>query len=106
VVGCQVQLGALVQGVLDVNGASPRRFFFEVLQHFASSQVEAERLQYFATPEGREDLYIYNQREGRTLLEVLQVRAAGQAHSRCTTGRAQTMHGCQTGTQCRILHAA
>ena len=53
-----------MQGVLDVAGASPRRYFFEVLQHFATSELEIDRLEYFATPEGRNDLYTYNQKEG------------------------------------------
>jgi sulfite reductase alpha subunit-like flavoprotein len=60
----QVRLGALVAGALDVAGASPRRFFFEVLRHFATDERERERLQYLSTPEGRDDLYRYNQREG------------------------------------------
>ncbi|KAL0028461.1 hypothetical protein WJX77_008059 [Trebouxia sp. C0004] len=68
----QVRVGALVRGILDISGASPRRYFFEVLQHFATAEVEVDRLEYFATPEGRNDLYTYNQKEGRTVLEVLQ----------------------------------
>ncbi|KAL0040841.1 hypothetical protein WJX79_006949 [Trebouxia sp. C0005] len=68
----QVRVAALVQGILDISGASPRRYFFEVLQHFATAELEVDRLEYFATPEGRNDLYTYNQKEGRTVLEVLQ----------------------------------
>lgn len=44
-----VQLRALVAGALDVDSASPRRYFFEVLSHFATDAVERERLQYFAS---------------------------------------------------------
>ena len=66
-----VRLGALIAGVVDVSSASPRKFFFEVLSRFTSSDVEKERLEYFTSPEGVEDLYEYNQREGRTLMEVL-----------------------------------
>ncbi|GIL74048.1 hypothetical protein Vretifemale_4109, partial [Volvox reticuliferus] len=62
---------SLVQGCLDIGGASPRRYFFQVLRHFADVERERERLSYFATAEGRDDLYRYNQREGRTVLEVL-----------------------------------
>ena len=62
----QVRLRALVGGALDVAGASPRRYFFEVLRHFATDEREQERLQYLSTPEGRNDLYTYNQREGAT----------------------------------------
>ncbi len=61
----QVRIGALVQGILDIGSASPRRYFFEVLQHFATAELEVDRLEYFATPEGRNDLYTYNQKEGQ-----------------------------------------
>lgn len=64
----QVKIGALVAGVMDVAGASPRRFFFEVLRHFASKQMEADRLAYFASAEGRDDLSRYNHREGTYVL--------------------------------------
>ncbi|EFJ42595.1 hypothetical protein VOLCADRAFT_83643 [Volvox carteri f. nagariensis] len=58
-------------GCLDIGGASPRRYLFQVLRHYADVELDRERLSYFATAEGRDDLYRYNQREGRTLLEVL-----------------------------------
>lgn len=61
----QVKAASLVHGVVDVASASPRRYFFEVLKAFAKDALEAERLSYFATPEGREDLYRYNQQEGK-----------------------------------------
>ncbi|KAK6927958.1 Flavodoxin/nitric oxide synthase [Dillenia turbinata] len=44
----------------------------DVMSFFASAQHEKERLQYFASPEGRDDLYQYNQKERRTVLEVLE----------------------------------
>ena len=43
---------------------------FQVMRFFATAEHEKERLQYFASPEGRDDLYQYNQRERRTVLEV------------------------------------
>ena len=63
-------------GVLDVCGASPRRFFFKVLHHFAADPVEADRLAYFASPDGREALAQYNQREGvdKALLYIFVIR--------------------------------
>eukprot|EP00897_Mesotaenium_endlicherianum_P010395 jgi/Mesen1/9384/ME000610S08681 len=67
-----VRVADLVEAALDINSASPRRYFFEVLSHFATEEREVERLQYFATAEGRDDLHRYNQREGRTVLEVLE----------------------------------
>ena len=62
-----MRVGDLVAGALDVAGASPRRFFFEVLRDCAADSVEADRLAYFASPDGREALAQYNQREGRCL---------------------------------------
>ena len=62
-------MGDLVAGALDINGASPRRHFLEVLSAFSGAEAEADRLQYFASPEGREDLYAYNQREGLQLIK-------------------------------------
>ena len=66
-------MGALVQGVLDIHSATPRRYFFEVLQHFATSELEVDRLEYFATPEGRNDLYTYNQKEGKNGFKLAQL---------------------------------
>jgi len=40
------------------------------MSFFATSEREKERLQYFASPEGREHLYQYNQKESRAVLEV------------------------------------
>ncbi len=47
------------QGVLDVAGASPRRRFFQVLAAFCPdvAELEKDKLLYFASPEGRDDLY-------------------------------------------------
>ncbi|KAL2531588.1 NADPH-dependent diflavin oxidoreductase 1 [Abeliophyllum distichum] len=59
-----VKLKTFVELTMDVASASPRRYFFE--------EHEKERLQYFASPEGRDDLYQYNQKERRTVLEVLE----------------------------------
>lgn len=66
-----VRLKTFVELAMDVASASPRRYFFEVMSYFATAEHEKERLQYFASPEGRDDLYEYNQKERRTVLEVL-----------------------------------
>ncbi|XP_062150564.1 NADPH-dependent diflavin oxidoreductase 1 isoform X3 [Alnus glutinosa] len=42
------------------------------MSYFATAPHEKERLQYFASAEGRDDLYQYNQKERRTVLEVLE----------------------------------
>ncbi|XP_025809437.1 NADPH-dependent diflavin oxidoreductase 1-like isoform X2 [Panicum hallii] len=42
------------------------------MSFFATAEHEKEKLQYFASPEGRDDLYQYNQKESRTVLEVLE----------------------------------
>ncbi|CAA0814372.1 NADPH-dependent diflavin oxidoreductase 1 [Striga hermonthica] len=67
-----VKLKSFVELTMDVASASPRRYFFEVMGHFATAEHEKERLQYFASPEGSNDLYQYNQKERRTVLEVLE----------------------------------
>lgn len=67
-----VNLKKFVELTMDVTSASPRRYFFEVMSYFASAPHEKERLQYFSSPEGRDDLYQYNQKERRTVLEVLE----------------------------------
>ncbi|KAG0539286.1 hypothetical protein BDA96_03G310000 [Sorghum bicolor] len=68
----RIKLRTFVALTMDVASASPRRYFFEVMSFFATSEREKERLQYFASPEGRDDLYQYNQKESRTVLEVLE----------------------------------
>lgn len=67
-----IKLRTFVELTMDVASASPRRYFFEVMSYFATAEHEKERLQYFASPEGRDDLYKYNQKERRTVLEVLE----------------------------------
>ncbi|XP_072071767.1 NADPH-dependent diflavin oxidoreductase 1-like isoform X2 [Arachis hypogaea] len=67
-----VKLRTFVEFTMDIASASPRRYFFEVMSFFATAEHERERLQYFASPEGRDDLYQYNQKERRTVLEVLE----------------------------------
>ncbi|XP_028805861.1 NADPH-dependent diflavin oxidoreductase 1 isoform X2 [Neltuma alba] len=67
-----IKLKTFVELTMDVSSASPRRYFFEVMSFFATAEHERERLQYFVSPEGREDLYQYNQKERRTVLEVLE----------------------------------
>ncbi|KAJ4700667.1 NADPH-dependent diflavin oxidoreductase 1 [Melia azedarach] len=66
-----VKLRTFVELTMDVASASPRRYFFEIMSYFTTAQHEKERLEYFASPEGRDDLYQYNQKERRTVLEVL-----------------------------------
>ncbi|CAL0329463.1 unnamed protein product [Lupinus luteus] len=60
-----VKLRNFVELTMDVASASPRRYFFEA----RFTEHERERLKYFASPEGRDDLYQYNQKERRTVLE-------------------------------------
>ncbi|XP_023762726.1 NADPH-dependent diflavin oxidoreductase 1 [Lactuca sativa] len=67
-----IKLKTFVELTMDIASASPRRYFFEVMSFFASAEHEKERLEYFASPEGRDDLYQYNQKERRTVLEVLE----------------------------------
>ncbi|XP_078382662.1 NADPH-dependent diflavin oxidoreductase 1-like isoform X2 [Oculina patagonica] len=66
---CSIQ--HLVQHYLDIQGV-PRRYFFELLSHFTTSDLEKEKLQEFCSAEGQEELYSYCYRPKRTTLEVLQ----------------------------------
>jgi len=68
----RIKLKTFVALTMDIASASPRRYFFEVMSFFATAEHEKEKLQYFASPEGRDDLYQYNQKESRTVLEVLE----------------------------------
>ncbi|WZZ61204.1 hypothetical protein YC2023_061311 [Brassica napus] len=67
-----IKLKTFVELTMDVTSASPRRYFFEVMSFYATAEHEKARLQYFASPEGRDDLYNYNQKERRSVLEVLE----------------------------------
>jgi sulfite reductase alpha subunit-like flavoprotein len=66
-----ITLRTLCETYFDLLG-TPRRYFFELLSFFATEQTEKERLQYLASAEGQEDLQLYNQRERRNVLDVLQ----------------------------------
>ncbi|VAH18365.1 unnamed protein product [Triticum turgidum subsp. durum] len=66
-----IKLKTFVALTMDVTSASPRRYFFEVMSYFATDEREKAKLQDYTTPEGRGDLYRYNQKENRTVLEVL-----------------------------------
>ncbi|KAJ7339371.1 NADPH-dependent diflavin oxidoreductase 1 [Desmophyllum pertusum] len=66
---CSIQ--HLVEHYLDIQGV-PRRYFFELLSHFTTSDLEQEKLQEFCSAEGQEELYSYCYRQKRTTLEVLQ----------------------------------
>jgi hypothetical protein len=67
---CNVRAAAVAAGVLDISGAPPRRRVFELMARFASDDVERERLKYFGSAEGRDDLATYCSRERRSLLQV------------------------------------
>lgn len=61
-------------------------FCSQVLSQFASDEVERERLCYFASAEGRDELYEYNQRERRTVLEVRELSSEASACCRGNRG--------------------
>lgn len=48
-----VKLRAFVELTMDVASASSRRYFFEVMSFFATTEHEKERLKDFASPQGR-----------------------------------------------------
>lgn len=47
------------------------------MSFYATADHEKEKLQYFASPEGRDDLYEYNQKERRSVLEVINYTVTG-----------------------------
>ncbi|CAH1440339.1 unnamed protein product [Lactuca virosa] len=51
-----IKLKTFVELTMDIASASPRRYFFEVMSFFVSAEHEKERLEYFASPQGRDDL--------------------------------------------------
>lgn len=63
---------------LDVT-AVPRRYFFELLSHFASNVQERDRLRDFCAPELQDERYSYSNRVRRTCLEALQVMCVDAA---------------------------
>nr|XP_039265010.1 NADPH-dependent diflavin oxidoreductase 1-like isoform X1 [Styela clava] len=50
----------------------PRRSFFQMLKHFASDELENEKLVEFSTPEGTDERYSYANRPRRNILEVFE----------------------------------
>ncbi|KAN0039375.1 hypothetical protein ACTA71_001569 [Dictyostelium dimigraforme] len=60
----------LVRYYFDILG-SPRRYFFQLLSHFVNNPMEKERLEFFSSTEGQDDLRTYNQKEKRNFIDVL-----------------------------------
>eukprot|EP00997_Jenningsia_sp_PLL12_P010468 NODE_772_length_1462_cov_5.630573_g636_i0.p1 GENE.NODE_772_length_1462_cov_5.630573_g636_i0~~NODE_772_length_1462_cov_5.630573_g636_i0.p1 ORF type:complete len:207 (+),score=61.13 NODE_772_length_1462_cov_5.630573_g636_i0:518-1138(+) len=61
----------LIKYHVDIQGV-PRRYFFEVLYYHTTNEEERERLEYFASDEGVQDLNTYCQKERRSYIEVLE----------------------------------
>ena len=51
--------------------ASRFRYFWEILAHFSSSDLEREKFTEFTTAEGQQDLFDYVHRPRRTIVEIL-----------------------------------
>jgi len=49
----------------------PRRYFFELLAHFTTDEMEKEKFEEFSRADGQQDLYDYCNRPRRNILEVL-----------------------------------
>lgn len=60
---CEAPIRAVLQGVLDLSGGSPRRYLFQILSQFTTHELHRERLKHFATAEGRDDLYRWVHRQ-------------------------------------------
>jgi len=65
---CSVRMA--VTSYLDIQSI-PRRWFFELLSHFSTDELEKEKCLEFNTAEGQQDLYEYCNRPRRHILEVL-----------------------------------
>lgn len=50
----------------------PRKYFFELLSHFTTSDMERDKLHEFCSSEGQQELYDYCNRPKRSIVEVLQ----------------------------------
>jgi len=61
----------VVRKYFDIQGV-PKRYFFELLSFFTTSEMEREKLLEFASAEGQEELYGYCYRSKRNYLEVFQ----------------------------------
>ena len=59
-----------VKHYLDIQSI-PKRYFFELLSHFTTDEMEKEKFIEFTTAEGQQDLYDYCNRPRRNILEVL-----------------------------------
>jgi len=59
-----------VRHYLDIQSI-PRRYFFELLSHFTTDDLEREKFQEFTRADGQQDLYDYCNRPKRNILEVL-----------------------------------
>ncbi|RIA87746.1 hypothetical protein C1645_713689 [Glomus cerebriforme] len=64
-------LRKMFENYLDIF-STPRRSFFEFLSFFTTNEDHTEKLREFCSAEGQDDLYAYNQRVRRTIVEVLQ----------------------------------
>jgi len=65
-----VSLRSILSRHCDIMGV-PRRYFFHLLSFFChGDDVQRERLEEFSSVAGRDDLYSYCQKQGRSFLEV------------------------------------
>lgn len=62
----------LFQNYIDFQSCPKQRRFFEQLQHFTTASHEKERLEYFASSEGAQDLRWYCYQEKRSYFQVFQ----------------------------------
>ncbi|KAK7865468.1 hypothetical protein R5R35_002345 [Gryllus longicercus] len=63
-------LKACVKQYWDLNMV-PHRYFFKLLSHFTTNELEKEKLEEFVSVEGQQELFNYCNRPRRTILEVL-----------------------------------
>jgi sulfite reductase alpha subunit-like flavoprotein len=65
-----LRLWDAVANYLDIAG-TPKRYFFEMLSYFATDDLQRDRLRFFASQQGAEEMYDYSIRSRRSYMDVL-----------------------------------
>jgi len=63
--------GNIVEGLVDVEGAPPRRTFIQVMSQLCPETMYKDRLAHLSSPQGRDEFHEYIMQEGRNLTEIL-----------------------------------
>lgn len=78
-----LRVGDALVNYFDICG-TPKRYFFEILSHFATDTLQRDRLRYFASQEGAEEMYDYSAKSRRTYIDVLADFGSARPSIECT----------------------